>query len=255
MAMTVPTKEHFERLSDNDFAVVSFGAGKCMYTGWGGMGFTRDTNLSKSVRQIRNQSLSSCNTILVLKRGLRMLSLNLMYKRFTYGSLKKIKDARQAIKQRLHPKAGGSASYLNSEKPLSKEWFLPTTYVDRHLMLYNLRHAREYAKRRVTLAQHYHNNFKGVAGIIRPDIASYAMSHYTIRVKHAVRPLIRNYLCKAGIDVGTLYDFPNSLSNSEFPNASKIASEVLNLPLSINLSLADIDRITESVVRSCSKYK
>src|SRR2546421_8503968 len=39
MAMSVPHPAHFQRLQANDFAVISFGAGKSMYAGWGAMGF------------------------------------------------------------------------------------------------------------------------------------------------------------------------------------------------------------------------
>lgn len=256
MAMTVPAKEHFERLVGNDFAVMSFGAGKCMYAGWGGMGFTRDAKLASKVRQIRNQYVVHSNTALLLKHSLRMLAVNLMYKRFTYGSLKRIKDAKQAIRQHLHRRPGTYtfSSHLGLKKPFSKEWFLPSTYVNLSLMLHNLRHAEEYARERITFADRYHNNFKGVAGITRPDIARLPMSHYPIRVKSAVRPLIRKYLSKVGIDVGILFPFPRSLSKSKFPRASKTSSKILTLPLYKGLSLGDIDRISESVVRGCLKY-
>lgn len=256
MAMTVPVREHFERLTNTDVAIISLGSGKCMYTGWGGMAFTRDAKLASNVRQIRDQSLVRSNTALLLRRSLKMLALNLMYTRFTYGSLKRVKNARQAIRQHLHRHPGTYtfSSHLGLKKPLSKEWFLPSTYVNLSLMLHNLRHAEEYARERITLAHRYHNNFKGVAGITRPDIARLPMSHYPIRVKSAVRPLIRKYLSKVGIDVGILFSFPRSLSKSKFPHASKTSSKILTLPLYKGLSLGDIDRISESVVRGCLKY-
>src|SRR5437588_7753981 len=49
MAMSVPQRMLFERFRGNDFAVISFGAAKSMYAGWGAMGFTRDEGLAGAV--------------------------------------------------------------------------------------------------------------------------------------------------------------------------------------------------------------
>lgn len=254
MAMTVPTREHFERLTESDFAVISFGAGKCMYAGWGGMAFTKDLELANRVRQIRDTSLSRCSRTLLIGDSLKMIALNFMYKQVTYGVLKRIKDAKHLMRQRVHNRSVSPSLYMDRDKPLSKEWFLPTTYVNRHLMLYNLRHAEEYSEQRILLAQRYHTNFKGMDGIICPQVPPYPVSHYSIRVKATLRPLIHKYLCKEGIDAGMLFGFPRSFPKDKFPRASRISCEVLNLPLNIDLSLSDIDRISESVVRACAKY-
>lgn len=254
MAMTVPTSEHFVRLADSDFAVISFGAGKCMYAGWGGLGFTRDAKLASSVKEIRNQSLSRPDMALTLRRSLRMLALNVMYERFAYGSLRKMKGARQIIRERLHPHPAASSLHLSWEKPPSKEWFLPTTYVDRNLMLYNLEQAERYIQHRTLLAERYQHNLRGTAGLVCPEMPPYALSHYTIRVSARVRPLVVKYLLKAGIEVSTIFDFPKSLPKRQFPHASKTASEILNLPLYTNLCFGDIDRISESLVHGCFKY-
>jgi dTDP-4-amino-4,6-dideoxygalactose transaminase len=254
MTMTVPTAEHFVRLDESDFAVISFGAGKCMYAGWGGIGFTRDTKLASSVKNIRNQTLLRPGMAQVLKRSLRMLALNLMYERFAYGFLKKIKDARQLIRERVHPHPTDPSLHLSWEKPPSKEWFLPTTYVDRSLMLYNLEQADRYIEHRRSLADRYERSLRGTACLVCPEIPPYTLSHYAVIVKPAMRPLLVNYLLKAGIEVSTLFDFPKSLPKREFPHASKTASEILNLPLYTNLCFGDIDRISESLVRGCLKY-
>ena len=254
MAMTVPTREHFERLEDGDFAVTSFGAGKCMYAGWGGMGFTHNAKLATRVRQIRDESLVRCNTSLLASRSLKMLALNVMHERFAYGFVRRVKDSKQDMKRHLRHRPGGSASYLNCEKQPSKEWFLPSTYVERNLMLYNLEQAKRYAQHRKTLAQRYQHNLRGISGLVCPELPPDALSHYTIRVNPSVRPLLRNYLLKAGVDTSTIFTFPDSLPKSRFPHTSRISSEVLTLPLNIDLDLSDIDRISESVIRGCSKY-
>lgn len=247
MAMTVPIREHFERLENSDFAVISFGAGKCMYAGWGGMGFTRDKVLADKVREMRESSVSSCTLLLLFKRSLRMIAKNLFNAPIAYGFLKRMIDAKRSMRRSSAPHSSVSTIYSIAQQPASKQWYLPTTYVDRSLMLYNLEHIDQYCEHKKTLARRYHDNFYGVPGVIRPDTSLYALSHYPIRVASGIRPLLKKYLSKAGIDVGTLYFFPTSLSKSDYPNASRITSEVLDLPLYMRLSLDDVDWICESI--------
>jgi dTDP-4-amino-4,6-dideoxygalactose transaminase len=254
MAMTVPGREHFERLKDNDVAVISFGAGKCMYAGWGGMVFTRNIELANKVRQIRDASLARCHVTLFIKRSLRMIALNLMYKNVSYGVLKRIKDAKRLRGQRIRSQPDSAPQYPSQNSPISEEWFLPTTYLDRRLMVHNLKNAEEYSKRRLLLAQRYNNNLKGVNSIICPQVSAYPMNYYTIRVKTDLRSLIYQCLCKDGIDAGMLFDFSRSISKEMFPCAYKVSCEVLNMPLNVDLNLSDIDRISESVIRACKKY-
>jgi dTDP-4-amino-4,6-dideoxygalactose transaminase len=254
MAMTVPAREHFERLLDSDFAVISFGAGKCIYAGWGGMAFTRDEKLARDVKEIRDRTVLHSNMTLILRRSLRMIALNIMSEPFAYGFLKNVKDATRVVTRFLRPTRQVPLSFFSCERPLSEEWFLPSTYVDRNLMLHNLSRIEEYKTYRQALSERYHKNLCEVSGLIRPKLSPYALSHYTIRVKPSFRPFICSYLLKDGIEVSTLFDFPNSLSKSEFPHASRIASEVINLPLDVTLSLSDIDRISESVSEACLKY-
>lgn len=247
MAMTVPTKEHFERLTDSDFAVTSFGAGKCMYAGWGGMGFTRDKALADKVREMRESFVSPCTLLLLFKRSLRMIAKNISNAPITYGFLKRMIDAKRSMWQRSVPGSSVSTIHSAAQKPASSEWYLPTTYVDRSLMLYNLEHIDQYCEHKKTLARRYHDNFDGTHEVIRPDASIYALSHYPIRVKSDIRPLLKKYLSDAGIDVATLYFFPASLSESDYPNTSRITCEVLDLPLYVRLSLDDIDWICENV--------
>jgi dTDP-4-amino-4,6-dideoxygalactose transaminase len=247
MAMTVPIRDHFDRLEDSDFAVTSFGAGKCMYAGWGGMGFTRDKVLADKVRRMRESSVSPCTLLLLFKRSFKIIAKNLFNAPIAYGFLKRMRDVKRSMWQNSDPESLVSMIYSVSQQPVSRQWYLPTTYVDRSLMLYNLEHIEQYCEYKKTLARRYHDNFDGVPGIIRPDSSLYALSHYPIRVESGIRPLLKKYLSKSGIDVGALYFFPTCLSESDYPNTSRITCEVLDLPLYVRLSLGDIDWICESV--------
>jgi dTDP-4-amino-4,6-dideoxygalactose transaminase len=255
MAMTVPTRKFFERLSDSDFAFTSFGRGKCMYAGWGGMGFTRDKLLAGKVRKLRDSSLKSCNFALLVKRSMKIMALSLSYEPRTYKFFRKIKDMKRSIRHRsiAHPSGpiiNSIAERLSSKDwyyPPTNEWSLPTTYVDRHLMLYNLKNAEQDCEHKKTLARHYHKNLDGVPMIVRPDISSDALSHYTIRVEPSLRPLFQKGLYESNIDGGTLFFFPDSFSKNDYPNASRTASEVINLPLDVRLGIEDIEWISQRV--------
>jgi len=240
MAMTVPTKQHFERLNESDLAVMSFGAGKCMYAGWGGMALTRNADLAKNMRQIRDNSLTPSSRASLFMRSLKIFAVNLAYKRPTYGLLQRTRETE---------KSAGKNGDAHIPKTFSEEWFSPSAYVEKNLMLYNLQHAAEYAEQRINLAKRYHKNFEGIPEIMHPDTLSFPMSHYTIRVRPETRPVLRNYLHNKGIDTGMLFDFSKSLSPEEFPNASETASSVLNLPLCSDMSPTDIDKVSESVIQ------
>jgi perosamine synthetase len=251
MAMTIPTRKLFERLDDDDFAFISFGSGKTIYAGWGGMGLTRNESLAEMVRQKRNTSVARGDFLLPARRGLKMLALNLLHEPFAYGLLQKYKERRNSVRQqRLGRRTDCRTIYSLAEQPLSKEWFVPTTYIDRRLMLYNLQRLEQYREKRIKSAQRYHHNFEGVAGIGRPETSTEALSHYTIRVNSGSRRLLRRRLWSGGVDAGTHFFFPLSFSRAEYPNAGRTASEVLNLPMDVRLNIGDIDRISDCVVRA-----
>jgi hypothetical protein len=52
-----------------------------------------------------------------------------------------------------------------------------------------------------------------------------------------------------GIDVGTYFEFPSYLSETDYPNCRRISGEVLNLPLDSNLTDQDVDYICDCVLR------
>jgi dTDP-4-amino-4,6-dideoxygalactose transaminase len=247
MAMAVPTREHFERLADSDFAVTSFGAGKCMYAGWGGIGLTRNCELAEKIREMRDNSISRCSFLVVLERCIRMMAKNLSNAPAAYGFVQTAKATGNAIQRRSI--SGSTEITIESvaHQPVSSKWYVPTTYIDRCLMLYNLKHTAQYCNHRKALERRYHDNLEGIDGIIRPKSSDHVLSHYPIRVSSDIRSLLKKYLLKAGFDVETLYFFPSGFSKSDYPNASRATVEVLDLPLYVKLSIDDVDRLCENI--------
>jgi dTDP-4-amino-4,6-dideoxygalactose transaminase len=247
MAMAVPTKEHFERLADNDFAIMSFGVGKSMYAGWGGIGLTRNGELAEKIREMRDSSIARCNYLVVLERCIRMTAKNLSNTPVSYGFVRTVKGAGKAI--RRNSTSGSVEPAVNSvaRQPVNSKWYTPTTYIDRCLMLQNLKYIDKYCNHKKALKRRFHDNLKGVSGIVRPKLSDHALSHYPIRLSSDIRPLLKKYLLKAGFDVETLYFFPSGFSKSEYPNASRATVEVLDLPLYFKLSMNEVDRLCENI--------
>lgn len=253
MAMSVPNSRLFERLQHTDFAVVSFGIGKCMYAGWGGMGLTRDAKLADEVRRLRDSRLTRGDALLLIKRSVETLLRTVAHERVIYGVSRRTKETKKPGSHRKSRPAGFPSHWVG-ETDLSPEWIYPSTYVDRGLALYNLKHADDYYHGRIALAARYDDNLRGVAGILRPGVSPFPLSHYTIRVNSSARRAIRESLWKSGIDVGALYGFPSYLAKTDYPNSERIASEILNLPLDASLSAEDVDRISECVAHAVANF-
>jgi hypothetical protein len=177
-----------------------------------------------------------------------MMAKNLSNVPATYGFVRTVKVIRNAVWRRSM--SGSAEPMIKSvaHQPVSSEWYVPTTYIDRCLMLHNLNHTDQYENHKKALERRYHDNLEGVGGIIRPKPSDHVLSHYPIRVSSDVRPLLKKYLLKAGFDVETLYFFPSGFSKSNYPNASRVTVEVLDLPLYYKLSLSEVDRLCEKIV-------
>ena len=251
MATMVPLPEVVGRLSGNDFAVISFGIGKIMYAGWGGMGLTRDGVLAAEVRARRDKAVQPGGAALALRRGLGMALRTAVHHRALYRAAKDTALASSWLRRRIH--AVEPPARLPDRRAegcgLDAEWFAPATGLDLALIVRDLARASEFSRRRLALAERYRAALDGARGVVLPPASPYALSHFTVRVPPDARPVLVRALWRAGVDVGILYEFPDYLARETFPNAARIASEVVNLPLSVNLSDADVGRIADVVRR------
>jgi dTDP-4-amino-4,6-dideoxygalactose transaminase len=265
-AMTVPTPELFARAKDRDCITLSFGIGKCLYSGFGGMILTRDADLACAILARRDSCLRRETLLLEIQRGAELLLRTATHERFLYGFLlsrkrdvvsmvRKWKRWRSDTARSWKPSPSDLETYpadWSSDENRSKEWHAPSTFLDRRLAVYNLEHIAEFYERRIDLAYRYEHNLAGVAGITLPHSSRYAMSHYTVRIPAQFRAAAQAALRRFGIETGTLYRFPSYLPRDRYPNAAKASSEVLNLPLDPSLTDADVDYICDCCIRCIS---
>jgi dTDP-4-amino-4,6-dideoxygalactose transaminase len=249
MAMAVPHAALFARLALDDFAVISFGAGKNMYAGWGAMGFTRNPALAREVSKIRDAALSSATFRLAARRALEAGARTIGNQPMIHALARKLRDM---LRRKSSARAPGARSeaILPAEFQRAPEWTLPSTRVDRRLALWNLEQAPAAHAARVKLAGRYQKDLAGATGIRCPKPGADALSHFTVRLDARIRDAVKARLYAAGINTVTLWAFSARLNPKEFPRAFGVSSEVLNLPLSPWMTENQVDFVCENLIRN-----
>lgn len=120
-----------------------------------------------------------------------------------------------------------------------------------------LRHLGEWNKRRTENAKYYNKKLKEVGDIITPEILPnriHIFHQYTIRTKY--RDQLREHLKKQSIFSMVYYPFSLHLQpafqyldykKGDFPEAEKVAKEVLSLPIYPDLSQKNRDYIVKKI--------
>lgn len=248
-AMSLPVPGPFGRLTGNDVALISFGLGKSMYAGWGGIGLTRDSALAVALRGRRDAALHPAGPRLAARRAVTVLARTVAHNRFIYGPMRKLRL--RTFRGQAYPvsQTTGFPRKWVDEQNCDPEWFLPSTWVDRALMVHNLLRTEAYAARRRLLAERYRQRLAGAEGVALPPPCAFPLSHFTVCVAAPARRGIREGLWQKGIDAAMLYEFPTYASKAKFPNALKVAQRLLNLPLNVTMTLRDVDCVCETLLR------
>jgi dTDP-4-amino-4,6-dideoxygalactose transaminase len=253
------------RIQGSDLAVVSFGRGsKAMYCGWGGMAFTRNTELGRAVREIRDSEIRLSAPKISCERALRLLLVILL--RTGTGCLLKQRGLRLFGRRRTQSVANAvSANSPESCGLPDKEFYLSCSSPEKSLMIHNLMNLREHGERRKELAKRYRQNLRDLDAVDLPMDPGDVLSHYTIRAPSEMRNRIVASLDRAGIEAGRLFFFSSAmreyrlfLSGSrycqhEYPNAVRAAEEVINLPLFPGLTGSDVDLVSDEVRKAVSR--
>ena len=240
LAMCIPTAGDFERMSPGDVSVLSFGLGKSLYAGWGGMAFTSCLETATMLKRRRDQDLQSCSRMNRAKWNSSFLVRTLAHERPFYGPIRS---------RRKH----SGTSDTNSTTSFSLdtyEWHRPATNLHLQQCLSNLDESGAWAEKRTTLAEVYRSQLTQLRPVIQmPDKDSQGHSHFVVRVPAELRDKVCDQLWHRGIDAGKLFPFPtNHCDPLKFPRASQAASEVINLPLSNRLTERHVTHICRSLI-------
>lgn len=249
LAMGIPESADMGRMQDTDVTVISFGLGKSLYAGWGGMALTNSDKAAAALRSALLKDLLRGSWPTRQKWNANLLLRTLAHEQGLYRLVR----SRQNRRAEMLP--GTSAAFSGD----SHEWRRPVSAFHLQRVAENLRLAEKWAAVRREQAREYHQRLAGVHPHLCPPDDSdsdAAVSHFSVRVPAGIRSSIQARLWNANIDVGTLFPFPGELCDpTEFPNAADAAAEVLNLPVSNLLTTATIAKIcavlTAAVSETC----
>ena len=256
LAMCIPSPERMKQLETKDVALFSFGWGKPMYAGWGGIACIRDPELADRVREIRDrwslgESLSlgirrACLTLFRVTANQRSI-YGLWHQRHLYRLYGSVKSLRRNDKQLSARKGYVPPAQIISEQELRPEWTRPMTPLSRRLALHNLSNAMRNIELRRNQAEAYYRLLVEPGIVPGPSNNGLPQSHFPIRLPSAIRDRLCDFLRGRGVDTGKLFPFPCGLARSLYPNAAEAADMVVTLPLGPALTLDEVKMVAECV--------
>lgn len=239
MAMCIPEASDLERMQDHDVTVLSFGLGKSLYAGWGGLAISKSPEMAERLTAARDQRIRQPGRMASLKWDAKVVVRTVAHQPNLYGPLRKRKsDHGDAVRATFASQAFSSTSH---------EWQRGISSLHCALALKNADMAPVWADRRRKIARCYRDRLRDhVSPDLLPPSSNDAGSHFCLRVPAERRDSIRQQLWRDGVDVGTLFPTPTDLCpTASFPNAAAASAEILNIPLSNQLSDASVQHIAK----------
>jgi dTDP-4-amino-4,6-dideoxygalactose transaminase len=239
MAMAIPTPADMRRMQRSDVTVLSFGLGKSLYAGWGGMALTQCDDTAAMLLQRRNRDLASANRLDRCRWNANVVLRTAAHEPILYRQL------RSRQQQRNVDNADRSSLFSTN----SHEWHRPPTRLHVTRSLQNLTQSDAFSERRMQLSDEYGKQLGGFSDSVQlPPHDSAALSQFCVRIPRHCREAVRQQLWSHSIDVGILFPFPQGTCRTEdFPRAAQASTEVLNLPLSTQLDRKDVIYICDAL--------
>jgi len=125
------------------------------------------------------------------------------------------------------------------------------------ILLVKLSHLSKWNRARQRIANQYRKAFSQISDVFPPVTADsnvHVFHQYTIRIPH--RDALKEYLGKRGIPTAVHYPLPLHFQpalkylgykKGDFPEAERVAHEVISLPIYPELTAADINRVIKTV--------
>lgn len=254
MAMCIPTASDLERLTARDVAVVSFGLGKSLYSGWGGMAFTKDDEMAAALREQRQQDLYGNTQLSEFRRNALIWLRTLAHSSWLYRLSRRTAERRTAEHSSNYQPSVPSETA--SQERLSRDWWHTPTALHLQLAQRNLRRSAAMAAERIesgilyrTELERWHSSSQPCRGgwFRLPAENPHAMSHFCLRVDPPLRDQLRQHLWEAGIDTAVLFPFPEGACREQLHNTWNLTNEILGLPLSNGTGPRHVRRICSLV--------
>jgi dTDP-4-amino-4,6-dideoxygalactose transaminase len=246
MAMGVPSPERLRQLEVSDVALFSFGWGKPLYAGWGGIACLQDLELAGRIREILARWTTPESVALRFQRACATSLRTVMNQRALYGL------SHEPHVYRMFRKASSFRGERvcrpdTSGGSLPPQWTLPMTALNRKLALHNLRYSVQNANLRRDQAGTYQMSLVETGIVHGPGGKALPQSHFPIRVPSAMRDKMCDYLRGRGIDTSTIFPLSGGLSRDLYPHAAEAADEVVTLPLGPTITMDEVRMISGCV--------
>jgi dTDP-4-amino-4,6-dideoxygalactose transaminase len=154
MAMCIPTPHDIQRLIDSDVALISFGLGKSLYAGWGGMAFTKDRQMAESLRACRDQDIHTDSLSATLRKTASVWLRTAAHSKPLY------KFSRRAVSSRTESVADSNRHVslpAVPEKLHTSEWRQSPTMFHLNLAAANLKRSNTLEHDRISYSNVYRN--------------------------------------------------------------------------------------------------
>ncbi len=249
MAMSIPHRERMRQMESRDVALFSFGWGKPMYAGWGGIACFQHPGLAERVRELRDRSAMPEGLGLGFRHCCSALFTTSMNQRDLYAL---------THQRRLYRLYGNRASCREGHggtalRRLSPKWTVPMTGLNRRLALHNLRDAVQNADLRRQQAELYFASLVETGIVGSPGGSAMPQSHFPIRLPSTVRDSLCDYLRGSGIDTSTIFPLPAGIGRDRYPWAAQASDEVVALPLGPGLDLEAVRMISDRIKEGLRK--
>lgn len=257
LAMEVPCRERLQQLEIADVALFSFGWGKPMYAGWGGIACLQDPELAGKIREIRARFVTTKSHGLAFRNGYLAFFQGMLNQSCLYGVLheqhfyrwcKKISSL--ADKRRIAVVAEGEEGHFPpvwSANVRAPQWTRPMAAMNCRLALDNLSDVVRHADLRRRQAELYFRQLVEPGVVRGPGIDSLPQSHFPILVAAQFRDELCDYLRGRGVDTSTLFPLCSGLSRNCYPHAALASDQVITLPLGPVISLEEVKDISIKV--------
>ncbi len=185
MAMSIPEPARLRQMDPDDVALFSFGIGKCMYAGSGGIACLADREVAGRLRESCDRWVVEESLRLRVRHGVSVLLRVALHNRRTYRVARAVatwRNLRRRLPALPTPRPAPSVDEIRGR--LGPEWREPMTTWNRRLALHNLRDLQHRVEVRRRQAERYYQKL-GDTGIVRgmsPD--ALPQSHFPVNLNN-----------------------------------------------------------------------
>jgi dTDP-4-amino-4,6-dideoxygalactose transaminase len=252
-AMGIPDVTRLRALKPTDVALFSFGMGKSLCAGGGGIALFADRALAARVRAMRDEMLGATSFSEQLRNDLKLVAGMILRARVVaaHAAALRARTGRvpaPPVTTSAAPGTGPNDTGAPANTYLSPEWTHHLTRAQRRLVAHVLRGAQGSAALRREQANLYLRSLADIGVTPGVGAESLPQSHFPIRVPSNLREALREKLRAHGFDTGDEFPISAALRSNDYPRALATSLQVLTLPMGEGVSQRAIEALCGRIV-------